>query len=1210
MSGLMSFDEAFRVADLAVRAVRSEGLRDIERVVLEGSWNRQTYQKIASEAGYTEGYLSRDVGPGLWDTLSKALGVQVKKTNFRTAIERWSEQAPPSSPATSADSNGAQDSTSVVIAPVPASIDPLPFDVTDFRGRAEILAALTDWVLQEQGRLLCLSGLPGSGKSWLAIKLADQVRSRFQRLVYRKLSDRPAPTALITFLQASLGLQPSPSHSLGAAINALVQVLTDCPTLIVLDSTEQLCSPQQLAGRYDDAFQGYLQLLSALANREHPSCVFWVGREFPREICAMAGSSCRLETVEGLTPEEISMLAPWSDNVTATPAEWQQLQETYGGLPDLILGEVAAPLMKSFRGQLGPCLAALHPQNRAVTDYIDNWLAPLSDMEWQILFWLMLSRRSLTQHQLREYLGRDLPLRALESLYDRGVCRSVVQAEPAWDLVLPQLLIPYLCDRFLASFFAADESQQFEWLGRYALVQTDAPAMTQQWQRQTLLTAVAQHLEKTHVSYQAKRQFLASAFHESQRLAALATPTYRPGNIINLAQHWQISLVNVDLQGLQLRGADLQSDLFQGMSLSGADLTQALLAQPMGQSPVIAVNLSATALATGDQDGRLLLWDLQTGRLRRAMLAVSQAIRAIAFSSDGHTLAEARQDGTIRLWDLRSEYGPEHFTDDAGTALTSLVFSPDKQLLAGSDEAGGLHIWQLASGQEVYTLAAHQGSVTAIAFSPCSKRLLSCGQDCAAYEWDLAETGEAVVTFRGRLTNLLGTVAYLPSATAELTHSVVVGRDENQLVIWDMKSARPVCVIPDSCEAFMAVALSTDGRYLATSDVSKQVSIWEVKSRSRLCQLTDHPAPVESLVFIPNRAELMTSCDYTVQRWQIPASQCLRVWRSDRHPARQLALSTSPLQLLSSHDDATLRCWQFVPARQRWLPQERLQIPDPSLTRTLACSPAAAYWAIGTEGGNIHLWDCQQQIWDQRLLRLPKAVTALAFSPDGILLAAGDVSGTVALWDLENRIFRWQKTQAHAAQVMALTFSPDGRQVVSGSRDRTIRRWNVKGEALQMLIGHRRRVHSVCFSRAGDQLYSGSYDGTVRTWQVSDSECQNDWQFSEGYIHQITLDEQHRPVAIVSDTQTIELWEITTQTRRARFTPHAEVLWHIGASPDGRSLVCAGQSGEISLWSLATGQEQGRLRVDRPYEGMQIGNCSGLTASERQMLHSLGASDY
>jgi hypothetical protein len=56
--------------------------------------------------------------------------------------------------------------------------------------------------------------------------------------------------------------------------------------------------------------------------------------------------------------------------------------------------------------------------------------------------------------------------------------------------------------------------------------------------------------------------------------------------------------------------------------------------------------------------------------------------------------------------------------------------------------------------------------------------------------------------------------------------------------------------------------------------------------------------------------------------------------------------------------------------------------------------------------------------------------------------------------------------------------------------------------------------------------------------------------------------------------------------------------------------VSAGQDGEIRLWSLVTGQPEGHLRVDRPYEGMQIGGCQGLTDTERQMLYSLGATDY
>jgi formylglycine-generating enzyme required for sulfatase activity len=89
----MEFDTGFRYADLAIQKVRDgEGLRDVERIMLEGSWQEQTYMEIANEGGYTPSYLSRDVGPTLWRDLSQALAMPVNKTNFRIAIERWADQ--------------------------------------------------------------------------------------------------------------------------------------------------------------------------------------------------------------------------------------------------------------------------------------------------------------------------------------------------------------------------------------------------------------------------------------------------------------------------------------------------------------------------------------------------------------------------------------------------------------------------------------------------------------------------------------------------------------------------------------------------------------------------------------------------------------------------------------------------------------------------------------------------------------------------------------------------------------------------------------------------------------------------------------------------------------------------------------------------------------------------------------------------------------
>jgi WD40 repeat protein len=118
------------------------------------------------------------------------------------------------------------------------------------------------------------------------------------------------------------------------------------------------------------------------------------------------------------------------------------------------------------------------------------------------------------------------------------------------------------------------------------------------------------------------------------------------------------------------------------------------------------------------------------------------------------------------------------------------------------------------------------------------------------------------------------------------------------------------------------------------------------------------------------------------------------------------------------------------------------------------------------------------------------------------------------------------------------------------------------------------------------------------------------WEKRDWYVHWVTLDAHDRPIAIISDTQTIELWELDTNTCRATVSLEAATVWHISTSPDGAALVCATQNGEIGIWSLIDGSPQGQMRVDRPYEGMQIGGCQGITDSEREMLYSLGATDY
>ena len=89
-------------------------------------------------------------------------------------------------------------------------------------------------------------------------------------------------------------------------------------------------------------------------------------------------------------------------------------------------------------------------------------------------------------------------------------------------------------------------------------------------------------------------------------------------------------------------------------------------------------------VATGHDDGSILLWDAATGQMKRALAGHSAPIRALKFTPDGKTLVSSGNDGVIRLWNPENVRAREVIP--IGPANRSLTFDLDpsgKYLFAG-----------------------------------------------------------------------------------------------------------------------------------------------------------------------------------------------------------------------------------------------------------------------------------------------------------------------------------------------------------------------------------------------------------------------------------------------------------------------------------------------------------------------------------------------
>src|SRR6476646_9433759 len=127
-------------------------------------------------------------------------------------------------------------------------------------------------------------------------------------------------------------------------------------------------------------------------------------------------------------------------------------------------------------------------------------------------------------------------------------------------------------------------------------------------------------------------------------------------------------------------------------------------------------------------------------RLLRTLAMPNVDVRGIAFDPAGVTLASGREDGKIDLWQV--ETGTLIRTLDlewAEQKTACVTVQTAHRRLASGYADGAIRIWEPATGKLLRTLAGHANWVQSIAFDAGGDTLASAGSEGYIKLWDLRD---------------------------------------------------------------------------------------------------------------------------------------------------------------------------------------------------------------------------------------------------------------------------------------------------------------------------------------------------------------------------------------------------------------------------------------------------------------------------------------
>jgi len=535
----------------------------------------------------------------------------------------------------------------------------------------------------------------------------------------------------------------------------------------------------------------------------------------------------------------------------------------------------------------------------------------------------------------------------------------------------------------------------------------------------------------------------------------------------------------------------------------------------------------------------------------------TDAVRSVAFSSDGKTLASGSLDNTVKLWNVAN--GTELYTlrGHAGGIL-AVAFSPDNMMLASASSDNTIKLWDITSRVEIRTLKGHTGAVHFVKFTPDGQTLVSASLGEAKF-WDVGTRRE--LRTLTRRSDEFSCVALSGDG-----RTLASGGNTGIIELWDSTSGKELAAF-GTYVRIGELEFSRDGRMLAGGTFDGTIKLWNAATGAEMGSFKlEHVAAVATLVAFSPDGNTLLSAGLTdgIRFWDTASGHQRRAINEQGILA--VAFSPDGRILASLNFDHTVRLWDPTTGTQL-----RPLTGHADTIHFVALNPDGMALAIASGDNTIKVADLTSNENVHILKGHDDVVLSLALSPDGKTLASESGNNTIKLWDIAAGA---EKCNLRGAVFkLPVVFTPDGKMVVSGGPGDTIKLWDVvTGKEVRTLATHP-NVSSVAVSSDSKTLASASaFDGTIKQWDLATG---REIRSLKGEVigPSLAFSPDGKMLATGGARDSVKLWDGVTGAEIRRFEGHRLGINYVVFSRDGKVLASCSHDNTIKLWDVTTGME-------------------------------------